>query len=464
MKLRQLRFLLLCLLLWPYLAVKAQDSQPPGPVYVVQPGDTVWTISLRLGVSADDLIRYNQITNPNLLKIGDRLVIPYLEDIQGEIKIASVPFGETQRSLSRKYQLPESVLARLNHRTSPALFYAGAHLVLLSAGEDVLPARRALLGEGETLLELAVLSGTNPWHLASLNHLKGLWNALPGDVLMIPGKGEAGPGALPPSITSITLDPMTLLQGKTVVLRVTAPPGVRLAGSLTGHELHFFSESSQGYVALQGIHAMQEPGLHPLTISGVMPDGKRFDFVQRVLVTEGEYLYELIPNVDPATLNPEVTRPEDAEWLALAEPVTEEKFWSGQFQAPVAEEFAECWSSWFGSRRSYNEGPYNFFHTGLDFCGSVGNPVFAPADGVIVFAGPLTVRGNAIMINHGWGVYTGYMHLSETLVQAGEHVSPGQQIGRVGNTGRVTGPHLHFEVWVGGVQVDPVEWLQKAYP
>ncbi len=68
------------------------------------------------------------------------------------------------------------------------------------------------------------------------------------------------------------------------------------------------------------------------------------------------------------------------------------------------------------------------------------------------------------MIDHGWGIYSGYMHQSEILVEEGEQVEAGQLIGLVGGTGRVTGSHLHLEVWVGGVQVDPMEWLEKPFP
>jgi murein DD-endopeptidase MepM/ murein hydrolase activator NlpD len=82
----------------------------------------------------------------------------------------------------------------------------------------------------------------------------------------------------------------------------------------------------------------------------------------------------------------------------------------------------------------------------------------------VVFAGPLTVRGNATVIDHGWGIYTAYDHQSEVFVNPGEYVEPGQLIGLGGATGRVTGPHLHLEVWVGGVKVDPIDWLQKSFP
>ncbi len=110
-----------------------------------------------------------------------------------------------------------------------------------------------------------------------------------------------------------------------------------------------------------------------------------------------------------------------------------------------------------------NDGPSTFFPTGLDFCGNNTTDVLAPAVGRVVFAGPLTVRGNATVIDHGQGVYTGYLHQSELFVQTGDMVQPGQVIGKVGATGRVTGPHLHWEVWVNGVQVDPLDWLEKTF-
>jgi len=74
------------------------------------------------------------------------------------------------------------------------------------------------------------------------------------------------------------------------------------------------------------------------------------------------------------------------------------------------------------------------------------------------------VRGNATIIDHGWGVYTGYMHQSEMYVKPGDRVEKGDVIGLVGGTGRVEGPHLHWEVWAGGVQVDPLDWLGQVYP
>ena len=90
--------------------------------------------------------------------------------------------------------------------------------------------------------------------------------------------------------------------------------------------------------------------------------------------------------------------------------------------------------------------------------------IYAAAAGVVVFSGPLTVRGNATIIDHGLGVFSAYYHQEEFKVNVGDKVSQGQLIGIMGHTGRVTGPHLHFEVWVNGIQVQPLDWLNNIYP
>jgi hypothetical protein len=234
------------------------------------------------------------------------------------------------------------------------------------------------------------------------------------------------------------------MQGKTVVIKISGLPGLALSGSLAGRELRFF-ELEGSYVALQGIHAMTEPGLYPLTLKVTSPgrdngDSQAFAFSQHVLIRSGTYAFDPVLSVDPETLDPAVTQPEDKLWADLGVPITSEKMWNGLFQSPVPVEFKDCWTSLFGNRRSYNGSAYNYFHSGLDFCGGEGTDLFAPAAGRVVFAGPLTVRGNATVIDHGWGVYTAYDHQSEILVKAGDLVEPGQLIGRGGSTAAQPGP------------------------
>lgn len=465
--LRRYRTLLLIWLvfLFPAMHVGAQEEEESYPVYVVQSGDNLTGIASRFGVSLTELAQVNGISNVNVVSVGDELRIPGLSGIQGRLVTEVVEYGETLHSLSRRYQIPLETLAFLNHITSPIELYAGSNLVILEKDTAGQFGERSSLRPGQSLLELAVLNGTDTWSLAKTNYLHGSWDALPGDVLHLPGSGRGGPGSLPGVITGIEVSPLPFVQGNTHLIRLTSEQSLAVEGQWLDKAVNFFQHEDGAYVALQGVHAMQEPGAYPLTLSGRLEDGTPFGFSQLVQVKAGGYVYEEIPGVDPLTLDPSVNRPEDEQWRALIEPVTLERLWEGTFQFPSPPQFYYCpWPSVFGSRRSYNQSGYFFFHTGLDICGQVGDDVYAPAVGQVVFTGELTVRGNAIMINHGWGVYSGYMHLSEIQVNIGDWVEPGQLIGKVGNTGRVTGPHLHWEIWAGGVQVDPMDWMAREYP
>ncbi|HRE28658.1 MAG TPA: M23 family metallopeptidase, partial [Anaerolineales bacterium] len=149
--------------------------------------------------------------------------------------------------------------------------------------------------------------------------------------------------------------------------------------------------------------------------------------------------------VDPTTVDPEYVRPEyeRVRSVVTASPTTE-RMWSGLFALPSVGVIRSV----FGALRSYNGGPYDSFHGGVDFSGAEDRPITAPAPGIVVMAEPMTVRGNATIIDHGWGVYSGYWHQSSFQVAVGQRVETGQIIGFQGATGRVTGPHLHWEIFV----------------
>ncbi len=449
--------------LLPGFGVHAQDEVPNGPLYRVEEGDSLWSIAIKFGVSIDELSLANNITNPNQLAVGADLVIPGLQGVQGRLVTREVPFGENLRSLSRFYQISEGDLARLNRLVNPQQAYWGSDLILTEAIEETPVRGRVQMEMAKSPLELAAVSGSNPWSILSTNMVNEQWSINSGETLFIPGISDGGPGGLPAVFNSVSLKPDRIEQGSTVVVTLQADEGIELSGSLGEQKLHFFAEDQNIY-ALQGIHALQQPGFYPLVVEGNLPDGGNFGFSQWVYIGEAGYPYDPVLAVDPSVVDPAVTEPENEQVNALTAPASSEKLWSGQFRSPVAPQFSECFPSGFGHRRSYNGSPYSFFHTGLDFCGAVGDDIYAPAAGEVVFAGPLTVRGNTTIIDHGWGVYTIYMHQSEILVSSGDAVETGQLIGKVGATGRVTGPHLHWEIWAGGVQADPITWLQQAYP
>ena len=444
--------------------VSAQTAD--GPIYIVQPGDTLSSISARFNVDLTDLMNANGISDPNLLSAGQELVIPGLEGVSGVLVTEYVQFGDSFRSLSRRTQIAEPTLRKLNRLVSPSELYVGVSLIVPQETQTDRLTARVTPANGESLLELAVKGNTDPWTLAQINGLSGTWDALPGDVLYTTGSdSEATASGLPAVFKDAVVSPLPIVQGGTTVVRVQVPEGVTVSGTLVDHELHFFTDTDGSQVALQGVHAMLEPGPYPLRLEATLPDGSKQSFEQMVLVTSGNYPREDL-YVESNTIDPAVTKPEEDQLYALTAEATPTKYWNGVFSNPSA--YPDCFTSRYGTRRTYygvdSNAEIQGFHSGLDFCGGEGLPITAPAAGKVVFAGPWTVRGNATIIDHGWGIYSGFWHQSEIDVQVGQVVEQGQVIGLVGGTGRVTGAHQHWEVWVNGVQVNPMNWLQQAYP
>lgn len=144
--------------------------------------------------------------------------------------------------------------------------------------------------------------------------------------------------------------------------------------------------------------------------------------------------------------------------------VSPEKVWNGAFQRPNQGEITTV----YGVRRYYNgEFAQDYFHRGVDYAGPTGDAVVAPAAGRIALVGRVEdgfeLHGNTIGIDHGQGVLSIMLHLSRIDVKEGDVVQPGQRIGAVGGTGAVTGPHLHWGLYVNGQCVDPVPWRYQGF-
>ncbi len=454
---------IILLFIFPYQIAKAQDSAPSGPVYVVQNGDTFYSIAIKFGITVDDIVKANPNINPNMLSIGTEVVIPGLEGIEGKLITETIPLGESLRSLAIRNQVDSSQIGKLNRITSPAEVFAGANLIVPEKDNFQQLQSRYLLGSNQSLFQVAVQNKENPWLLAEMNQSVSTWDILPGEAIFDqPAGTQEQVSLISPVIQDLQVEPLPIQQGETTIIKIKTAQPLELSGSLAGYDLHFSQEGENTYVALQGVYAMADPGIYPFTLAGKLPDGTHFSFEQMVILQAMGYAQEKIQGVDPATLDPANTKPEEDQVKALIKPFTPEKYWDGVFAVPG---YDPNWiTSWFGTRRSYNEGPVSAFHTGIDYGGGTGLPIKAPAPGVVVFAGPLTVRGNATYIDHGHGVYSAFFHQSKIEVNVGDRVETGQEIGQSGGTGRVTGPHLHWEVWVNGVQVNPLTWLEKVFP
>lgn len=290
-------FCLSCLFFITTQPVSAQDQPPQGgPTYVVQAGDTLYLIALKFGTSVDDILKVNTLVNPDFLSPGDELVIPGLEGVQGKLTTENLALGETLRSLSVRHQITVEQITKLNHLTSPSEAFAGASLILPDPGENAQPEGRYLMGEGQSLLELAVSKNQNPWLLAELNQLQGSWEALPNEAIFAPpsgeesnGQEEAGVSLISPLIQTLEVDPLPLTQGFTTVIKVKAPQLSEISGTLAGSELHFFPNGENQWAALQGIHAMADPGLVPIVLQGTAKDGQRFSFEQMMVLQLAGY-------------------------------------------------------------------------------------------------------------------------------------------------------------------------------
>jgi murein DD-endopeptidase MepM/ murein hydrolase activator NlpD len=444
-------------------AIQGVSAQEQGPVYIVQPGDTLYSIALHFGTSIELIAAANNISDPYIISPGLRLIIPGFEGVSGVLDLRQIQFGETLESLSSRYGTSTNAIVRLNHVLNPDRLFIGQSAIL-SIPEGEVPQESLFISElDETALSFSIKNNLNPWKLHDLEEpIDRLW-ILPAESLAIGVGGDYVTSGLPLPIKSVHIEPERALQGRTVVVRVDLWSTTDVAGSIGDRELRFHTSQAQERVALQGIHALLEPGMYDLILSfSTNETSEQINFVQPLRVASGDYYFDPVLYVPPETIDPQYTQPENEFISSLVNKHSEEKFWEDVFQFPSTS--TSVFPSVFGSRRNYNDTGYTSYHTGLDFYGGTGTPIYSPANGVVVFSGPLDVRGNVTFIDHGWGVFTGYLHQSEMLVSAGDWVDVGDEIGKVGSSGRVTGPHLHWEVWVGGVPVDPLEWTSETFP
>jgi murein DD-endopeptidase MepM/ murein hydrolase activator NlpD len=135
------------------------------------------------------------------------------------------------------------------------------------------------------------------------------------------------------------------------------------------------------------------------------------------------------------------------------------KRWGGYFLRPLP----GFQTTAFGQARSINGGPIGAFHSGMDIAANLGESVRASAAGRVSWVGEMPIRGRSVIIDHGAGVKSGYHHLSEAFVSVGMQIEAGQVIAAAGSTGLSTGPHLHWEVTVWGINVDPLQWTAESF-
>lgn len=256
-----------------------------------------------------------------------------------------------------------------------------------------------------------------------------------------------------------------------MLFRVKPPqPLSLLTATWLGHEVTFsFDKTSKTWFALAGVSIETAPGTYPLELSGETLAEKipaqAISFTRSFAVARGKY-----PKIQvKLSVENKFTEPSPDQQKQIAEAqqikkdflnrVTPEREWSGPFSTPAASPLSDV----FGSVRVFN-GKTSSPHLGLDFRVPTGTPVTAMNDGTVLLARPLYFEGNFVVIDHGQGLLTLYLHLSEFKVKEGDRVKRGQRIALSGGTGRATGPHLHAAVRWQGTYLDPASLIKMRLP
>jgi len=240
-------------------------------------------------------------------------------------------------------------------------------------------------------------------------------------------------------------------QGGLVLVRLTNPPEGDLSVTFAGGSYPLLREADVAFAVI-GLAVGFTPGDYTLS---ALADGETVaTMTLSVAATDFPIEYLTLPPDSASLLTDSAAIAEERRTLtSVFAGFTSQRLWSGPWSLPAQGDITQP----FGLLRSINGGPL-FPHSGTDIAADEGVPVFAAASGRIAFAGTLYLYGNAVIIDHGAGVFSGYNHLSEITVSAGQTVAQSDLIGRIGATGLVSGPHLHWEVIIHGVRVDPILW------
>ncbi|HEY8997146.1 MAG TPA: M23 family metallopeptidase [Edaphobacter sp.] len=264
---------------------------------------------------------------------------------------------------------------------------------------------------------------------------------------------------------SVSWSPEHIANGSPCLFTVHIPSAQSVTGTWQGHTISFFrGPSPETWEALAGVDVEVKPGSYPLQIDAVLLDGSKQHIERTLTVEEAPYQSTTLSVPDkfvspsPAALKRIAAESElKKKAFASTAPIP---LWSGSFTPPLP---TAPRTDSFGTRRIFN-GSLASVHRGLDYRAKTGTPIAAINSGRVLLARSLYYEGNCVIIDHGQGFITFYMHLSRFKVHQGELVRRGQIVGLSGATGRVTGPHLHLGVRWQGAYLDAARLFSLQLP
>ncbi len=362
--------------------------------------------------------------------------------------------GDTWTALAMRFNVEESDLRRLNPHFNTSRQPAIGTTITLPDNAAERAGRLARPGN-ESILSTAIQLKLSPWAIAALNGLENPYRPNLYRPLFIPGDGVIRD--LPPGLESLEFSTVVAEPGQALGIRgMITDPNSHLTAALDGLPILVTSAENR-FVGVVGTGAFY-PGGEPELL--IQVDGQPV-WSQPWAFAEREWDYqELTLTGEAAEIDQQARDEERARLRELWTHITPDPQWSGKFSTPITDFLGV--SANYGARRSYNGGPYLTYHEGIDFSAYAGTPVYAPAAGTVVLAERLYVRGGAVIVDHGLGIYSGFYHLSAIHVTAGQAVQPGTTLGEVGTTGLSTGNHLHWDMLVNGIWVDPAAWQEQV--
>ena len=281
--------------------------------------------------------------------------------------------------------------------------------------------------------------------------------------------------ALAPPAPALTTSPGSARPGYAFVVAVasddpaaplTATGSIAPQGAPEGEKpLRLFPAGAGRLLAVASVDLDESP--RPWTITATVRNALGLESPPQSIpfqIVDGNFPLQRLniqANLVPL-LEPQVRLRENLTLAALTAETQPQPLWRGRFLQPVSGTLVTV----HGARRTYvdpagrDAGAAQ--HTGVDLGATFGTPILATADGIVAFTGAWSIKGNVVVVDHGAGVHSVYGHASSFAVAAGDRVTRGQTIAYIGSTGLSTGPHLHWEMRVGGIAVEPLEWAQRA--
>jgi murein DD-endopeptidase MepM/ murein hydrolase activator NlpD len=365
-----------------------------------------------------------------------------------------VQAGDTWAALALRYDVSRQALQAANPHPNPARQPAIGDTITVPAPAER-ERRGALVRSGDGgLLRTALRYNVNVWQLALENGLPHPYRPLFQRPIFVSG-GERPPRDYPQGFSDLELSQVPAQPGQALAFRARARGAGVITATLGSASFDSFVNGDH-VVGLGGTGAFFQAGAPELSIRS--DDGWLWSQPWRLVPGTWEF-DEITLTGAAAEIDQEAIAAERERMFQIWSQVTPEPQWTGPFRLPI-DTFLSV-SSTYGARRSYNGGPYSSYHEGVDFSAYEGTPVYASGAGTVVLAEMLYVRGGAVVIDHGLGIYSGTYHMSAVHAQPGQIVRPGDLVGEVGTTGLSSGNHLHWDLLVAQTWVDAAAWHEQ---